>query len=284
MKCLNDKQLISYQNQLLKKIEQEKVQEHLLLCERCQQMLKDYEAMQEAVKRSFSYRLSYDSADCYEEEELLSFLEGGIKEKAQKKFYAHLAHCHSCVDRLISLDRFLQELKAEGLTATERSKFENAKEFIANGIDTTQQKLGSFWDGMISIQPVYRWAGIILIMVVISFSLMFQNKSADDVMNTRETNVNQAPVQLDSPANGSLIGRGGLGFKWKGSKYITSYSLLILDSGGNIIWEKKTDQTKLTLPSQIKLQPSEIYFWQVEAFFENGGSVVSDMASFTYTP
>ncbi len=134
-----------------------------------------------------------------------------------------------------------------------------------------------------SIQPAYRWAGIILIIIVLSFSLMLQDKFVNDGLITREPNINQTQVELNSPTNGSSIGSGTCEFEWKGSEYFSSYTLLILDSGGNIVREKKTDQTKLTFLSEIQLQPSMTYFWQVEAFFENGGSVLSEMASFNYT-
>ncbi len=88
MKCLNYERLISYQNQLLQEIEQHQVQQHLLSCKRCQKMLKEYEEIHKPLKRTSYYRFPSDSANCYEEEDLLSFLEGGMKRKAQKDLCA----------------------------------------------------------------------------------------------------------------------------------------------------------------------------------------------------
>lgn len=283
MKCLNYSQIISYQNKLMQREGEQKVQQHLLSCERCQKMLKDYQEISKVLKRSSTYQLPSNTANCYEEEKLLAFLEGGMKMKDQKNLYAHLANCGSCMDRLIALDSFLQELKAEGVLTAEESKAGSAKEFIRNLVDTTQQKLGSFWDSITSIQPAYRWAGIALLIIVVGFSFVLQDKFINNGLITREPDINQTQIQLIGPNNESIVRSSPLEFKWKGSEYFASYSFLILDSEGNIIWEKKTNQTRLTLPTEIQLQPSMTYFWQVEAFFENGGSVLSEMASFNYT-
>ena len=72
--------------------------------------------------------------------------------------------------------------------------------------------------------------------------------------------------------------------RWAGPEDTKAYSLLLLDSTGNIVWEQQTGERTLSLPPEMPLKASAIYFWQVEAFFTSGGSLLSEMASFTYSP
>jgi len=72
-------------------------------------------------------------------------------------------------------------------------------------------------------------------------------------------------------------------FEWAGPADVSYYLIQLFDSNSDIIWEEKTIRTMLELPQDIQLHPSEKYFWQVEAFFEGGGSVISDFANFSVT-
>jgi hypothetical protein len=284
MKCLNFSQLISYQYQLLKDAEQQEFQQHLLSCPRCQKMVDEFEALQTSLKKTTAYQRPPDSSACYDDLELISFLEGRLKRRAQKIFHAHLARCHTCLDKLISVENLLYELKSEGLLPTEKSKTEITKKFILNILNTAGRKLRSLPDILRVPKPAYRWVGVIFLLALISIPFWRQQRISEDHLTTREPGTNQVETQirLAVPPNGESVESAIPEFRWSGSDRFAFYSFLLLDAEGNITWEKKTDLTRLTLPPDIRLQPSMAYYWQVEAFFEDGGSVVSNMAGFVY--
>ena len=100
--------------------------------------------------------------------------------------------------------------------------------------------------------------------------------------NTREPAVKltETSLRILAPTNHSTVKANELEFSWTQIPHTASYTLLLLSAQGDIIWEQKTSDNKLSLPSEIQLQPSGTYFWQVECLLEEGGSIVSDMNSF----
>ena len=284
MKCLTFSKLISYQHHLLKDAEQQEIKKHLLSCPRCQKMADEVAALQTSLKKTTTYRYPSDTSACYDDFELVSFLEGGFKRKVQKNFYAHLAQCHTCKDKLIGAESLLNELKSDGLIPVKKSGGEGARELIMNLLNAAGRKLRSLPDLLRAPKPAYRWVGIILLLALFSIPFLRQGKIIEDFLPTRETQTNQfeTQIRLVFPLNRDTVEGTTPEFRWSGADRFAFYSFLLLDAEGNITWEKKTDQTRLTLPPEIRLQPSMAYYWQVEAFFEDGGSVVSSMAGFVY--
>ena len=136
-----------------------------------------------------------------------------------------------------------------------------------------------------SLQPAYRWAGVAVFLIAVCF-VLFQT-----VTLQRTSIITREPIEehltpqviIVDPANRSSIDITYPEFRWTGHEEISTYTFLLLDSSGNIVWETTTTDTNLTLPQDIQLKSSQTYFWQVEGLFENGESVISEMVNFTYT-
>ena len=282
MKCLNLSDLIARQTRLLRPPRQQQIEDHLQSCSTCKRKLVAYDGLKELVWRNFSpSRPSETEASC-DELQIVSYVEGTVRKKSRTEFQRHLTQCESCLDRLVAVERLLTELKGEGLLPIQPSIWDSARDFIAAIRQGVEDKLRTAWHIMTTPKPAFRWAGAAIVLIVVV--LVFRPVSREENFITREPVASQSTtgIQLLNPANRSSVLKGTVEFLWQGPSHVVSYNFLLLDANGNIVWENKTREQKMVLPPEIQLQPSQNYFWQVEGLPETGGSIVSDMSSFSF--
>lgn len=284
MKCLTLSRLIAYQNDLLNKSETNKIKHHLQSCKECEQRMKGYGGLNTALQRSSPLDKKIETSRCLDETQLLSFLEGRSNNRKRQEFYHHLAYCPACTEQLIGLEEFLHDLKKEGVLPAEKRIDTNISQYFKEFNNTIS-------DGIISLgslfklpRPVYQFVGFVVVLLIVVMVLDHQQFVSNLSFNTREPAVNltESSIRLLAPTNHSTVKPNTLQFRWTKVSHAASYTFLLLNAQGDIILEQNTDDVKLTFPAHIQLQTPGTYFWQVECLLEQGGSMVSEMASFSF--
>ncbi len=283
MACPSLSDLIAYRDQTLKKQMPLSIEKHLKTCTSCQKRLTVYEHLGEFLSENWSLKTSSARKHCYEESHVLDYLEGGFSRKRRKQFHSHLARCDGCLTTLVEMEKLLFELKSEGLLPVETRAGTKAREVILGLAGLIADKLRSLWTVSRLPKPVFRWAGVAVVLLVAGLVVLRPGGKDRTPFVTREPDIQSMEIQLLAPPNRSAVASRDVEFLWKGPEDCRSYSLLLLDATGNIVWEQKTEERILSLPAEMPLKASATYFWQVEAFFTSGGSLLSEMASFTYS-
>ena len=86
------------------------------------------------------------------------------------------------------------------------------------------------------------------------------------------------------PADSVAIARSRLRFVWRRDEGATAYLLTITDANGNPVWFDEVRDTAFALPDTVRLTPSVLYFWHVDAPHTNGSSAQSGATGFRVAP
>ena len=285
MKCLNLSQLIAYQYRSLSESDLQKIEQHLQSCSNCQEMLKTYEKFRFAVKDMLHEAFS-STENCPDEHEWVSYLRGRLRKKSRKRLYLHLGQCQSCLNNLVAYKRLLGELENEGLLPVEKGRGERMSEILEAIRDVAGTTIRSLWDSLAAPKAAYLWIGAAVVLIALGVALFRSTNMVIFPIITRENSSDQfSPyIQIQVPTDKGFVQDPHPEFRWVGPSGIDYYIFLLLDADGEIIWEEKTINNTLTLPQEVKLLPAMTYFWQVEGYYDIGGSVLSDMNRFTVKP
>jgi len=283
MNCINLSQFISYQNSKLTPEELREVTEHIETCSVCQKNAKEYEHFLLIFRQSYQPSYSKDISQCYNDSDLLEFIEGKPSQKSKVTFYNHLLECQSCMDRMLSMHQDFDKLLREGVLTSPETWWDKARRFISGiGVRLTE-KLQLLWTPPKSFKPAYAWVGLILILCISIIAIIAINSSSKTEIITRDNQLDiaQRGVQLVHPQNNSELDIDKSEFQWSASGEAVAYNFFLLDDRGNILWETSTKNKRLELPDNISLDNNQLYFWRVEALFEDGTFRLSPMISFT---
>ncbi len=86
------------------------------------------------------------------------------------------------------------------------------------------------------------------------------------------------------PSEGTVLPRAGLELRWRAVSGALFYSVQLLDSNGDVLWEGRTEAAHLALPAGIPLAPGQTYFAWVLAHLPSGASVRSPAVGFRVAP
>jgi len=284
MKCLNRSQIIYYQDNLLDHLLREKIEKHLKTCKRCQEKVDWFEKFEIFFRNSYHPADNPLSDECLDDDQLTSLLEEKISSRTRETFYSHLSKCDACVEKLISTEQFLLDLKQEGLLVHSPEKETKFVDFITHVSNLLLERISYFFAIFRPIRPAYGWAGMIILLLISGIALMGILPSSDiSPIITREipSVESVSSIQLLDPIGNIKEAKPYLEFKWLGPAQAVEYNFVLLDSDGKILWEKRTENSEILIPANIKLQNDSVYFWQVEAFFRDGSSVTSRMEHFS---
>ena len=284
MTCPSLSDLIAFRDRTLKNQMPQSIERHLKICTSCQKRMTVYEHLGEFLSKNWSLRTSSAGKRCYDEMHVLDYLEGGFSRKTRKQFHSHLARCDGCLTTLVGVEKLLFELKSEGLLSVETKAVAQTREVILGLTGFFADKLRSLWVVTRLPRPVFGWASVSVVLIVAGLVFLRPGGEERTLFLTREPDIQSMEIQLLTPPNRSAVVSRDIEFGWTGPEDTSFNSLLLLDSSGNIVWEQKTEEGSILLPAEIQLKAAGTYFWQVEAFFISGGSLLSEMASFTYNP
>jgi hypothetical protein len=82
-------------------------------------------------------------------------------------------------------------------------------------------------------------------------------------------------IAVVSPQGGTPIERTVLTFAWESVAPGASYRVTMTDSAGVQIWAAETDQTRMSAPSDLDLEPGASYLWFVDAVLPDGSTATS---------
>jgi hypothetical protein len=86
------------------------------------------------------------------------------------------------------------------------------------------------------------------------------------------------------PFEGEIVPRAGFDLRWREVAGSLFYTVQLLDSKGDVVWERRTEATRLTLPAEAALAPGQTYFAWVLAHLPSGASVRSPAVGFRVAP
>lgn len=283
MKCLTLSQLIAFDNQPISNVN---MQLHLRSCSKCKKALDEYRGFARFIIANMPDKRQTASEKCRDDSALLSYLEGGIRRKSRQELFHHLAQCEMCTTRLIQLENLLHELKAEGALAMQPNLQERVWKLMDTAVGTTKDKIKQFSDALLLPKPTYAWVSLAGILIVAGLSLILTDLHEYAPFITREPSASRSAVEIEllEPAERASVAGSNPEFSWAGSPDVTVYTFTLVNADGEIIWEKRTSENSLSLPTTVILESSMMYFWQVEGHFHYGGSVLSEMISFAYEP
>ncbi len=278
MPCLSFSELIDQKKQF----ENQKISAHLQTCPKCREKIENLKNLQSFLQENNSPKFEKNTERCYDDSQLVSFIEKRKKSRSTNDFYIHLSQCDSCLNRHVALENMLHEFKKEGLIPKQSGSLDKIYDTLLLITHSAKEKFRAIWSILSAPGPVYRWSGFAVIVIAAGLLLFkpFQNQESPFI--TRESKL-ENQIKLIEPQNRTTIFNiTELEFKWSEIENITSYNLTLLDSDGTIIWEQKTDQTSLNLPQKVKLETAKTYFWQIEAVFDFNKFILSELTSFTY--
>lgn len=275
MNCPNLSQIFAYRDKVLRPEDQEKITAHLRTCSKCQQLVKDYHQIEKILYRVSPTMDKNIEEECYDDFQLITYLEGYISRNSRAVYHKHFRQCHQCLNRLISLEDFFSELRSEGVIPEKR----NLINHILNIKQNITIKIGELIRFPVVPKPGWRWALISIILIATVLFVVDYFKMPAPYNQTRHEISEE--ITLIYPKD-KVESEDQIEFKWRASSPKAQYNFILINSQGNIVWEQQTSLTELKLPAELRLQPSETYFWQVEAFDSTGISILSEMKSFIY--
>jgi hypothetical protein len=282
MKCLNLSEYIAFRKNKLKPREYRAIQEHLKSCSLCQSNFEKYDKFLLSFKKSYQPLKPTTDSGCYDELELTAFIDGKSSKKYREGVFSHLGECATCMEKLLALDGLFSELRQEGMLATDESILDKIRMPISSNVLTRIGKIKSWWTTTSILKPAYGWLGLFFVIVAI-IATIFGVMNFDEsriITRDNESEITRNQIQIINPGDESIINMHKNEFRWTGLKEAVSYNLFLLDARGNIIWREKTPDTKIGLPETVQLEGNQLYFWQIEAKFDDGSSVLSAMSSF----
>lgn len=193
---------------------------------------------------------------------------------------AHLAACRLCRHQLT----VMFEDKQEVLSIPDLLK-QKAKQIPAQEIKERQNLFTSL--SAYFRQPVAVAASIVLLIVVSSITFfVLREKSPAQNSNEeklRQGNTSANKPQILSPAINAQITSDQIEFRWEKVINALSYTLIVTDEKGDIIFQQKTTQENFTLNlSTLNLTKDKTYFWFVKTKLADGTAIDSDTAKFHF--
>lgn len=93
-----------------------------------------------------------------------------------------------------------------------------------------------------------------------------------------------ASPRLLVPAEGAILPRSGLELGWRETPDALFYTVQVVDADGDVVWEGRTEGTRLAVPPTAPLAPGRPYFAWVLAHLRSGATVPSPAVGFRLTP
>jgi hypothetical protein len=213
-----------------------------------------------------AFRQVGSQSDCLDEHRLAAYVDQMALDIEREEIEQHLADCSRC-SRVVA---FLEQEDGEDVPAIPDHVIARAKR-MAN---SHRPKHTTNW----------RWvaaAAVIVVAVAAAWSWLptFEDRSIqpeNGSINTRLTpgEIHHAP-ELLWPTDGSEVPSGSLTARWSAVPQALYYDLRLLTASGDLAFELQVDNTELTLPSSVQLEPGSRYFIRVEAVLAEGQSLAS---------
>jgi hypothetical protein len=212
---------------------------------------------------------------CPEERTYADLMGGTLAEEERARTLGHLAKCQKCLD----LVACLVEVEAQPQDHT-------PDELLAAAMKLgTEQK-------SVPIFSRYQWqtslaaaAGIVLLVSVLVTQYPQSDNGISGGEQSSSTQTETESVRLKRqdgdglsmlfPADGAVIEPSQTEFRWSGVDRSLYYEIQVLSESGDIVWEGRTEDTRMQLPTGIELEPEQGYFVWVRVYLPDGKTIKS---------
>lgn len=220
------------------------------------------------------------STDCRTEEDLNSYLAGGLTAGERDKVEAHLALCRQCRHRLAIT---LEESKPEPHTARAPQWLKARATALARGERVASPSL------IFGLRIRYAAAAAIFILAISATVILFFKSSerlpADRLRQQEgfsQEGFSIAP-RLLSPAGGAMVTTDQIEFRWSEAQGARSYHLTVMNETGDIVFRAQTEKENLILrATDARLESGKTYFWLVTAKSIDEATVDSAIFKFVF--
>jgi hypothetical protein len=209
---------------------------------------------------------------CEHEETIDLYLLNKLSENEKWKFEDHYFNCPSCFQKTVERHALIETVKNQGAYIFPPEAAHQVTERVP-----WAEKVLSF---LTPRQWVAAAVSAALILVVVLAVVPRSNQNAPQFVFTGDETVRGASIDAISPAGDLSFAPASI--EWKALGEDVEYRVTL--SNRKVIWTGTTQDTKITLPEEIRAQmkPGERYSWQVKAYSQKGTLLaVSRVAQFT---
>lgn len=219
------------------------------------------------------------SDNCLTTETKRAFLADELSTERRETAEVHLSDCSAC-RRQISI--MLSEIKTEETLPLPESLKQKAKQIP---LRQTSEKQNFFTTFLAFFQkPAAVAAGVVLLIALasIAFIALREKNPLQKDEKFRQGNSSANKPQLLSPISDSSIETTKIDFRWSKVINALSYTVVVLDEKGDILFQKSTTQESLSMDAAaLNLANSRHFFWFVRVKLADGTTSNSDSSKFS---
>lgn len=217
---------------------------------------------------------------CPVDDELASFMDGGLSEQEHENLMMHLADCAFCLERVGMLSRARD---ADSPARVPKLLVVRSRKLAAPRQTAAARK--------VSRGVAAQWAAAAA--VVLAIGLVASQapvpapqstpagQQVTDYRQTRNIDPNALGPAILSPHEGATISsRTGL-FRWSTVPDSLYYEIRIVSDEGDLVWQERVEGTQWKLQPGLALAPGAEYFVRVDAYLTESKALNSDFVPFT---
>lgn len=220
--------------------------------------------------------------ECPDEHELAASADGKLADQNNNSITSHLANCDFCLAQVALLKRIdrVEPEKQVSEFVLARAKrmgrrkqnpgFRHASRWASAAVIVVAVLVVSRWNSPVVVEPEATGD---------TKSLSAPEVGGPDQVRSRNLNISKPRVL--TPVTGAIMSLDDLVFRWtevSGSLY---YDARVVNSGGDLVWQARVQETELELPEQLQLNPDVEYFFRVDAYLASARRVSSEHVLFS---
>lgn len=232
--------------------------------------------------RSRSWSTSRPADRCLSEVEVAGFVAGGPGGRSRKRIEGHLAACNRCLGMAATLLR----LEDQPVPLVPPDLRRQALDLVATR-RRARPRLPLQW-------RVALPAAASLILVVGMF-LWRQDTARVDRPSAEAASAQEvgavrrgvgAPddLRILAPAEGAVVEPERVDLLWTAASQGLFYEVQVVSDEGDLVWQGRTEETRLRLPAESRLGSDREYFLWVRAYLPDGKTVRSPAVGFRVVP
>lgn len=215
--------------------------------------------------------------DCLTKEDLRLFLTADISAAEREASELHLADCQHCRRQVATM--FAEDADGSDSFSAPAFLVEQVKALPDKTAIPYSQPRSSFT----ARRSFWQVAFAVSLLVCFGFAgIYFLGPKPESTTDTlRSGSGSGGSVRLITPASGAGVSDRSLEFRWAPVPKGKSYTLVVSDETGDVVFEQATAQDAVSFDTS-GLKAGKHYFWFVRAKLENGTNLESDTAKFLF--
>lgn len=221
------------------------------------------------------------------EADIILYLQEKVPVSRRADFEKHLAGCTECSEQLAAIYRLPRHIaKSQGFRI-DRDTRRRAEELVSG----RQERMVVRRPWTLQLLPSRKLALAISLVSVGAVAVYLAVTPSPEPPTRYRSAGELKDLPLVSPADGSQVSERQPGFIWASIPQAAFYRVTIFRENGTILWYGSSRDTILTeltpnkeSPEKFSFEPSQRYFWRVEAVFDDASTLRSRLHVFTYSP